>query len=240
MPALTAAPEVTELSHASGLDLSAYSDVHVEKRIQRAIELEGLASTAELVLRLRIDEGTRERFRTAIAMPVTSLFRDAAQFELLETELLPPLVANRARMRVWSAGCADGAELYSLALLLERAGRLEGSYLLGSDLLVDRIAAALVGRYGDVEIEPELRARTRFEQRDLVRDPLPPGLFDLVLCRHVAIYLAPESKQRLHERLADSLAPGGVLLLGRGESIADPAELALEPAGPHAYRRAGS
>lgn len=234
----TATDAIVELSHASGLDLPAYRADHVARRIQRAVELEGLSSVAELVRKVRADDAARDRFRSAIAVPVSSLMRERDELELLERRLLPAVAARRASLRVWSAGCADGAELYELALLLERDGRLEGSYLLGSDILVDRIAAALLGRCGKVEVPARVRARARFEHRDLLRDPLPPGLFDVVVCRHVATYLAEEARDRLCERLADALAPGGVLLLGHGERVSDPAALGLEPAGPHAYRLA--
>jgi chemotaxis protein methyltransferase CheR len=61
----------------------------------------------------------------------------------------------------------------------------------------------------------------------------------VILCRNVAIYLRREAKLLLHRRLADALAPGGVLLLGRAERVADPGALGLEAFGPHAYRRLG-
>jgi chemotaxis protein methyltransferase CheR len=59
----------------------------------------------------------------------------------------------------------------------------------------------------------------------------------VVLCRNVAIYLRADAKERLHERLARALAPGGVLLLGRSESIVAPERIGLEWVAPHAYRR---
>ena len=77
----------------------------------------------------------------------------------------------------------------------------------------------------------------RWEQRDLVAEPPAPGGWDLVLCRNLAIYLTAAARDALHARLAGALAPGGVLLLGRSERIADPAALGLRLAGPHAYRR---
>jgi chemotaxis protein methyltransferase CheR len=139
---------------------------------------------------------------------------------------------------VWSAGCSDGSELYSIAIILERLGALERAFLLGSDLLAENIALARRGVYGDVAMSPALRARLRWEQRDLTREEAPGGAFRLVLCRNVAIYLAQAAKHRLHEMLAGSLARGGILLLGRSERLGDPAALGLERVVPHAYRKA--
>ena len=228
---------VRALSEASGLELVSYRAEHVDECIRRALEREGAASAAELALLVRSDRATRARFRRLVAVSVSGLFRDPAQFDLLERELLPPLLARGRRMSVWSAGCADGSELYSVAIVLERLGALERSFLLGSDLLEENLAAARRGRYGDVAISADLRARVRWEQRDLVRDGGPGKAFRVVLCRNVAIYLAQAAKRALHELLARSLATGGVLLLGRSERLSDPAALGLERVVPHAYRR---
>ena len=186
---------------------------------------------------LRRDPAVRTRFRRAVAVSVSGFFRDPHQFDLLETELLPGLLAARARLRVWSAGAAEGQELYSLGILLERAGRLDDAYLLGSDLLAENVAAAAAAPGDGALISDALRARVRWEQRDLVAEPPAPGGWDLVLCRNLAIYLTAAARDALHTRLAGALAPGGVLLLGRSERIADPAALGLRLAGPHAYRR---
>src|SRR5207247_4979695 len=122
---------------------------------------------------------------------------------------------------IWSAGCADGSELASVAVLLDRQGALERSFLLGSDLLDENLAAARSGRFGGLALEPRVGSALRWEQRDLVRDGAPGGRWHLILCRNVAIYLAPEAKRALYATLASALAHGGVLLLGRSERFAD-------------------
>lgn len=230
--------ELQALSAAAGLDLDAYSERHVEKRVARALEREHLTGTAALARLVGADRSARERFRRSIAVSVSGLFRDPEQFDVLEHELLPPLLEVGRPLRVWSAGCADGSELYSVAVLLDRLGAFEGSLLLGSDLLEENLERTRQGRYGETDIDSRLRVPVRWERRDLVREGAPPGRWDLVLCRNVAIYLAPAAKQALHQSLAASLAPGGVLLLGRAERLASPRELGLERAGPHAYRKA--
>ena len=227
------------LSRELGIELGAYREEHVSERIRRTLEREKLESGAELVRLVRVDPEARERLRRSVAVSFSGLFRDPAQFELLERELLPLLLASGEPLRVWSAGCADGSELYSVAILLERLRALKRSFLLGSDLLEENLAAARRGVYEGVAVPEQLRARVRWERRDLVRYGAPSGRWDLVLCRNVAIYLGAPAKQKLHELLAASLAPGGVLLLGRSERLGDPATLELERVGPHAYRRLG-
>jgi chemotaxis protein methyltransferase CheR len=229
--------DVGALSHASGIELTSYRAEHVDRSIRRGLDAEGVPDVAGLVRLIRSDGAARGRFRRLVAVSVSGLFRDQAQFDLLERELVPMLLADGHRLSVWSAGCADGSELYSVAVVLERLGVLERSFLLGSDLLDDNVALARRGTYGDSTIPAEVRARMRWEQRDIVRDGAPGSGFRLVLCRNLAIYLAPEAKRALHETLAGALATGGVLLLGRSERLPDPEALGLRRVFPHAYRR---
>jgi chemotaxis protein methyltransferase CheR len=157
--------------------------------------------------------------------------------EILEHELLPTLLAEQRRLTVWAAGCADGSELYSVAILLERLGALDRAFLLGSDVLEENLALARQGVYGSERMSDELRVKLRWEQRDIVSDGPPEGSWRLILCRNLAIYLAAEAKDSLHQRLAAALAPGGVLMLGRSERLSNPRTLGLEASGAHVYRR---
>ncbi len=186
--------------------------------------------------RLQADPGARVRFRRSVAVSVSGLFRDPEQFELLEHELLPPFIARGGKTRVWSAGCADGSELYSVAMLLDRAGALERSFLLGSDLLEENLTAARAGTGFGPDSSAAIRRRLRWERRDLLRDGPAPGKWHVILCRNVAIYFSHEAKDTLHAQLASSLARGGVLLVGRSERVNAPRSFGLEPVGPHAYR----
>ena len=226
------------LSRAAGIDLTSFRESHVAARIDRAIQQEQAVDVLRLARLLGTDDAARNRFRRSVAVSVTGPFRDPAQFELLEHVLLPPLLARPGRLGIWSAGCSNGAELYSVASLLDRAGALERSFLLGSDLLEENIALARVGDYDGAPVDSRLRAATRWERRDLVADGPPARHWQLILCRNVAIYLSPAAKAQLHETLARALAKDGILLFGRSERLARPADLGLELVAPHAYRRA--
>jgi len=232
-----AAEPLRRLSLASGMNLLAYREEHVTERVSRALEREGLEDVDELARLLVADHPACDRFRQSVAMVVTGLFRDPEQFQLLERDLLPLVLGARRQLRVWSAGCADGSELYSVGIVLAQMGLLEKAVLLGSDLLSENLVQAEQGVYGDVQLPASLRARMRWEQRDLLHDSTPPGKWSVVLCRNVLIYLRPEAKRGVHERLSRALALGGVLLLGRSERIADPVSVGLELVAPQAYRR---
>jgi chemotaxis protein methyltransferase CheR len=236
-PTRLGAGTLRELSAASGLPLDTFRLEHVADRIDRALAAEGVGDRTELAARLRGDENARGRFRRSVAVSHSGFFRDPDQFEALEQRILPRLLEHVGRLRGWSAGCATGLELWSLAVVLNRLGVLERAHLLGSDLLRENLDTARAGVYDVVEITPALRTKPRWERRDLVGDPPPGGRWDLILCRNVAIYLQPEAKARLHRTLAGALGRGGVLMIGRSERLSDPAALGLRRLEPHVYER---
>lgn len=226
--------ELSALGRACGLPLAAFREEHLRKQLQAVLASSGAGSIPGLTERVRIDPKLRERLRAAIANSVTRSFRDPRQFELLEKELLSPLLQGSGTIRIWSAGCSDGSEVFDLASLLGDAGALERSYLLGSDLLPENLSKA---KRAAVAKPPELLSRLRWEQRDLTADGAPSGTWSLILCRNVAIYMRSPVRDRVHAMLAGALGRDGILMLGRSERIRDPRALGLQPAGPHAYRR---
>ena len=84
----------------------------------------------------------------SLLIGTTEWFRDEPVFEQLEKQVLPMLLHRTDNLRVWSAGASEGLELYSLAVLLAKCGRLSGSHLLGSDCRVEAIDRAERGIYG--------------------------------------------------------------------------------------------
>lgn len=227
--------EISVLSRASGIPLAAYRTDHVERQVDRAVKASGTSSPEELASLLTTSEVVRTRFRHAIAISETSRFRDPEQFDRLESDLLPILAKRPGTLRIWSAGCSDGSELYSLAEVLERNGLLERSALLGSDLLWENIELARGRQVPDVPVS--IRARVRWEQRDLVNEDLPSPAWSLILCRNLAIHLRRCERDRLHRHLSAALSHEGFLILGRNERITEPAEIGLEQIGQRTYRR---
>jgi chemotaxis protein methyltransferase CheR len=225
------------LADAGALELGSYRAEHVEECLRRAIEREGAVDAHELARLIRYDARARGRFRRSVAVSVTGMFRDPAQFEAIEPWLGRLPQRRGGGLGVWSAGCSNGAELFSAGVLLERHGLLERARLLGSDLLEENLAQARAGGPRPDAVPAAVRAAARWELRDLVADGATPGAWSLVLCRNVAIYLGTRAKQSLHAALAAALAPGGLLVLGRSEALPNPARLGLEPVGPHLYAR---
>lgn len=175
----------------------------------------------------------------------TSFFRDALVIESVATALeqLDAAEPNR-RARVWSAGCSGGQELYSLAMTLLDRGNFRGAglpELLGTDVSASTVARARLGQFTQFEVQRGLPIRTlmrwfephgeawtirreiaraaKFRQHNLVDGPMPPGLFDVVMCRNVLLYFPQAIREQVLERLARSIRPDGLLVLGAGETV---------------------
>ena len=225
------------LTLASGIALQSYRQAHVSACVGRALTRHGVRTTADLARKCRRDPAARSALRRSILVPVTGLFRDPEQFELLDRQVLPPLLRSRPGISVWSAGCSDGSELYTVALLLRRRGVLGQCRLLGSDVLDERVELARRGEMVSEAVRSDARGVLRWERRDLLHGPPPAGSFDLILCRNVAIYFEAAAQRGLHARLARAVRPGGMLLLGRSERLLCPDQYGLTQAGPHLYRK---
>jgi chemotaxis methyl-accepting protein methylase len=179
----------------------------------------------------------------ALMIGVTSFFRDACVFARLRDELLPQLIDETGgQLRVWSAGCSEGHELYSVAVLLSEASCLLRSRLVGTDCRATAVASATAGVFSAAEMlamptalrdryfVPHaggsegawralnvLRCAMQFRAADVLQQA-EPGLHDVILCRNLSIYLQPNAAMQLWQCLEAALRPGGVLVLGKAET----------------------
>ena len=175
----------------------------------------------------------------------TSFFRDNTAFDQLERDALERIrigCAASRRLRIWSAACSTGQEAYSLAMMFRDAGPRWAGWtfdILATDVSGTAVARARSGRYSQFEIQRGLPVRTmlrwfRQEGEEWLIDPAlkrdvrfavhdlrdaAPGRFDLILCRNVLMYLDQRSRAKVFDRLADALNPGGVVMLGAGETV---------------------
>jgi chemotaxis methyl-accepting protein methylase len=230
-----AEPTFTELARECGIPLAAYRAAHVRRCLERALARSGSATVTDLTDRMREDPRVRTAFRTSVLVSVTGMFRDPDEFALLGQTVIPTLMANPGPIRVWSAGCAHGDELHSVAALLDRVHALDRAFMLGTDVRSEALAEA-AQQVGELSVD--LRTVLRFEHHDLVLDRPPAAGFHLILCRNVAIYLERAAQHELREKLVSALRPGGYLMLGRSETLVRPEQFGLERVSRHTFRRA--
>lgn len=187
---------------------------------------------------------------------VTRFHRDQAVFDAIADHVLPELLLGGPKVRVWSAACSDGPELYSVAMLIEEAGRLARAELIGSDCRPDAIRRAVAGLYpvaalenfsscrrsehfvtvrdGLVQVNDSLRAAVNWRVSDLLTGAIP-GEWDLVLWRNMSIYLTPAAADRCWEIVTNPLRVGGFLVTGKADH--PPASLPLRRVAPCIYKK---
>lgn len=242
-----------------GIDLLQYKRGQMERRIRSFVaarRVEGLTAYAAL---LKTDKAELGKFLDRVTINVSQLWRNPEQWAVLEETILPDLAATGGdKVRAWSAGCSYGAEAYTLAATARRALPRAQISILGTDIDARMVARARTGIFSadDARDAPtatlashfsmvdgawhatdDLKRLVRFEQGDLLRAHPAPGSYDLVLCRNTVIYFNEDVRDALHGRLADSLRPGGRLVVGATERVSDPGRRGLEPESPFVYRK---
>lgn len=247
-----------EIAKVSGMQLGDYKEKVLRRRIAVRMRARETETFGEYGALLKKDPSEVEKLKDALTINVTRLYRNAETWERLRTLVLPTLLERReGAVRVWSAGCSSGEEPYTLAMCLAEEAERMGKHLWAAkpritatdidEIVMGRARAgrypsaafmemppALTAKYfravgtDDREVVPALKRLVEVKRQDLLREaPLHPP-YDLVVCRNVVIYFDRDGQERLFERFADALAPGGYLLLGKVETLLGPARERLE------------
>ncbi|HEV2568309.1 CheR family methyltransferase [Sphingomonas sp.] len=216
----------------------------VLKSLMKERGIADLRALAEAV-ESRRDPGLAGDVVEALLNNETFFFRDAQMFDQLRTTVLEQFRERRAtsrRLSIWCAGCSTGQEAYSLAMIFaDNPVRWNGWTIdiTATDVSDAALAKAKSGFYTQFEIQrglpvtsmlrwfdqvgPDWRVKRelsrylRFRRHNLLM--AQTGRFDLILCRNVLLYFSPDRRREAFDRLADSLAPDGLLMLGAGETV---------------------
>lgn len=244
----------------AGLDVARYRLPPLVRRLRACLRAMKVADLDAAWRRLDTEPASIGLALEALLIGVTEFFRDDEVFAEMSGQVLPDLLrrcaAARRPPRAWSVACSDGAELYSVAMLLAEQGALDGADLLGTDFraaAIDRARSGVLApatvwdipsdlcrrfvcqQVGRFRVSEEIRRAVRWRVENAL-DPAPPGEpWDLILCRNLAIYLTPEASDGLWRNLVGRLRPGGILVVGKAERTAVPG---LERLAPCVYRLA--
>lgn len=235
------------------IDLDKSKTYLIETRLKDALKESAAKSFAELLVKVRGDttRKLRKKVIDAITTNETSFFRDNSPFDLLQHKLVPELIDRRSRpgmnripLRIWSAACSTGQEVYSILIVLKELLNDFNRYdirILGTDISDQAVAQASLGSYTQHElgrglnpdkisryfvaegdrwkINDELRASASFRTLNLFEPYSFPVPFDIIFCRNVAIYFNEADRIKLFRSLGRVLARDGVLLIGSTESL---------------------
>lgn len=243
------------LQTLSGIHLDRGKSYLLETRLAGLLEEQNCASFTELYHRARNVHETdlRQQIIDRICTNETLFFRDSRPFELLQHKILPDLIDKRTAaasgffptpIRIWSAACSTGQEVYSIAIVLrELLGDLKGYRirLMGTDLSNTAIDRASRGEYNQFEIKrgmpedklekyftfngstwkikDEIRAMVAFQKINLLKPLRNLGMFDIVFCRNVGVYFNTDDRKTLFANIRNVMEKDGYLIIGSTESL---------------------
>lgn len=239
-------PLARELYRRSGLVFEGGQTHLFCKRVERRahdLGAPGVEAYAATLCR-EADEEEFERLIEILTVNETYFFREEEHFSLLLDTFWPEWRRRdpRTPVRVWSAACATGCEPFTLAMLLKE-GRGGGPVeILGTDINARVLHDARGGQFGEFSLRntperyreayfrrqgggyllaPAVRELVRFQQLNLLHAAgrIPRNQFHAIFCRNVLIYFDLTAKRRVIQTLTEALRPGGVLLVGRSESL---------------------
>ncbi len=220
----------------AGLDPRAYRATPLNRRVATCLRRVRASDPQEARAHLLRRPDQLPVAVDTLLIGVTEFHRDETVFASLRREVMPRLARQEGAIRVWSAGCANGAELYSVAMLLAEWDLLPRADLLGTDCrenavtqaqravyppsMLERLDPGLTDHFvregRSWRVSDDVRRQATWKLRDLTRRA-EPGPWDVILFRNLAIYLTEQTTERIYERLADVLRPGGFLVTGKAE-----------------------
>ncbi len=230
-------------------DFSLYKLSTIQRRIERRMAVNQIATADGYVKYLQQTPGEVEALFRDLLIGVTNFFRDPEAFKALEEQVIPQLFAGKpanATIRVWVPGCSSGEEAYSIAILLaERQQDLKQSFItqvFATEIDSQAIATARAGLYpasiaadlsperlarffavesgGSFRIHKAIREMLVFSEQDVIKDP-PFSKLDLISCRNLLIYMGGELQKKIIPLFHYALNPAGFLFLGTSETVGE-------------------
>ena len=229
-----------------GFDFRSYARASIDRRVSRLLKEERIATVSELIPLLIHDEAMLSRIVQQFSVNVSEMFRDPQVFAALRRQVLPVL-HSYPFVKAWVAGCANGEEAYSLAILLAETDLLDRCTIYGTDFNdavlqharqgiypLDRLQS-YTGNYqksggqksfsayysadsNSAVLQQGLKQKLLFANHNLVSDGVF-GEMQMVFCRNVLIYFNRQLQDRVLGLFRESLVHGGFLILGTKEDI---------------------
>lgn len=232
----------------SGVDFTHYKHSTIRRRIARRLSLQKFENIETYADYVETHPQEAKTLFDDLLIHVTGFFRDPEAYEALKTRILPKYMETFAPdmpFRVWVPGCASGEEAYSIAIvffeLLDKAKSRPPIQIFATDVSEESLQQARAAVYpesiakdvskerlrrffqpveGGYRVAKWIRETCLFSRHDLTADP-PFAKIDLVSCRNVLIYFGSELQRRVVPILHYALKPGGILWLGRSETITE-------------------
>jgi len=243
--------------HLVGIDLDSYKSQQMDRRLHSLMSLWEVTSYDEYYRILLTNPLKLKEFVDKLTINVSEFFRNSDRFDVLRDRIIPELLTKDAPLRIWSAGCSNGAEPYSVAIILRELTGTRPHYVLGTDVDAQILNKAVLGVYHPNEVRAvdpdilekyftydgkaytlsrEIVADVHFKVHNLLKDDFEKN-FDLIICRNVVIYFTEQAKNTLYHRFWDSLKNDGYLFVGGTEPLLNSKKFGFETTITGFYRK---
>jgi chemotaxis methyl-accepting protein methylase len=218
----------------------------IKRKVERRIIELGLPHFEDYLLRIKRDPEERNHLSHILTVTITRFFRDKKVFDILENSIIPSIVERKGSgdFEIWSIGCANGEEPYSLAMLwkekFEKCFLKTRLIILATDINGALLERAKEGRYkksslkevpeeilqrffkmenGFYILDRSIRKSVEFRRHDIIHEEPFSGM-DVVFCRNLAFtYFTRETQVRVLKTFFSSLKDDGLLIIGWDESL---------------------
>lgn len=239
------------------LNLDGYKEKQLKRRIDSLMQSLYFKDYGLYLQSLVNDEAQLARFLDKVTINVSEFFRNPDIFQVLEKEIIPNLLQQKNRLKIWSAACSNGCEPYSVAMILEDVSPVSRHHIDATDIDRKILEVARAGTYDSrllKNVSPErlkkyfqpngelytisnkIKRKVNFKYHDLLLDPYDTD-YDLIICRNVAIYFTSETQDKLYTDFYRSLATGGVLFIGATENMLKYRDYGYEKISPWFYQK---
>ena len=251
-----------------GIKMPPVKKIMLQSRLQKRLKALKIYSFKDYVNYVFSKEGEGEiiHMMDVVSTNKTDFFREPAHFDFLKQTVLPGCIQNNIRsLKVWSAGCSSGQEVYTLAIVISEFLEKNPGFdfhILGTDISTQVLKKAYNAVYPEqdvamipletkrkymlkskdpkkklIRIIPALRKKTSYKRLNFMDENYPINeKYDIIFCRNVLIYFDRETQEKVINRLCRHLKPNGYFFLGHSESITN-IEVPLQQVKPTIFRR---
>ncbi|MDG5787597.1 protein-glutamate O-methyltransferase CheR [Evansella sp. AB-P1] len=248
---------INKIHNKTGIDLSLYKEAQMKRRLTALRDKRGFTTFLDYYNAIKQDDDLLNEFLQRMTINVSEFFRNPQRWDILEEQILPKVLSNNSRLKVWSAACSTGEEPYSLVMMLNKYISLDKMEILATDLDEEILQRAKIGLYSErslkevplkwkdayfhkedigYKISNTIKKPIRFKQHNLLSDTYETG-FDLIVCRNVMIYFTEEAKNELYHKFSNALKKDGILFVGSTEQIFNPKKYNLVSEDTFFYRK---
>lgn len=233
-----------------GIKMPPEKKIMLQSRLQKRLRALGIDTFKTYIDHVFSPEGSSEIIHMidVVSTNKTDFYRESAHFDYLRSNVLVQLFEEKRNIKLWSAGCSSGPEVYTLAIELSEFAESNAGFdfsILGTDISTQMLKKAAAAIYPEdmvsmiplelkrkyllkskdktqklVRVVKELRQKTRYQRVNFMdKTYAVDNQFDIIFCRNVLIYFDRPTQENVINKLCTHLRTGGFFFLGHSESI---------------------